>query len=229
VFDETYETLAKEQYEGWGREKYVGRLAGWKRVVQRIVATPKLSLPPATVLELGCGNGMAAYLFAQRGYHVSGVDISPSAIVWAEQRFRSERLHGAFCVGDICQMPWYQDGQFDLVVDGNCLHCVIGESRQAAISEAFRVTKPGGYFLLSSMCGRPRSLEARSAFVPHERCILKDGKPHRYLQSRVGLLQELMRAGFDVRWHSVRRNPWWNHLTAFAQKPGDQSTRGQRV
>ncbi len=52
-----------------------------------------LPAPGAPVLELGCGNGaMAAQYLAERGYAVSGVDVSETAIRWAEDRFQQAGL-----------------------------------------------------------------------------------------------------------------------------------------
>ncbi|EKY5004783.1 class I SAM-dependent methyltransferase [Citrobacter amalonaticus] len=46
--------------------------------------------PPAKFLELGCGNAaMSSQLMAQKGYDVYGIDISPTAITWANERFSS--------------------------------------------------------------------------------------------------------------------------------------------
>jgi 2-polyprenyl-3-methyl-5-hydroxy-6-metoxy-1,4-benzoquinol methylase len=48
--------------------------------------------PPARVLELGCGNGMSSSLWmARKGYEVHGIDISETAIAWAEQQFAEKR------------------------------------------------------------------------------------------------------------------------------------------
>ena len=39
--------------------------------------------PPGRIVEFGCGTGWLGQLFAQRGYEVIGIDISPDAIAMA--------------------------------------------------------------------------------------------------------------------------------------------------
>ena len=45
------------------------------------------------VLELGCGEGHIARLLAGKGYRVTGVDISPTAIQWAKEKTLDTGLH----------------------------------------------------------------------------------------------------------------------------------------
>jgi 2-polyprenyl-3-methyl-5-hydroxy-6-metoxy-1,4-benzoquinol methylase len=50
------------------------------------------------VLELGCGAGNIARSLVERGFDVTGIDISPTAIAWATER----AIPGTrFMVGDL--------------------------------------------------------------------------------------------------------------------------------
>ncbi len=85
----------------------------------------------APVLELGCGNGaMAAQYLAERGYAVSGVDVSETAIRWAEDRFQQAGLDATFFVGNVCHLSQCEDAQFALIIDGSCLHCLLEDERR---------------------------------------------------------------------------------------------------
>src|SRR5215217_7899512 len=44
-----------------------------------------LAPPPAQLIEFGCGVGWLSAFLAQRGYEVTGVDISPDAIAAAKE------------------------------------------------------------------------------------------------------------------------------------------------
>ena len=82
------------------------------------------------MLELGCGNGMSSsLLMARKGYEVHGVDISKAAIAWAREQFTDYALCGTFGQGDVCDMPFLTEHSFDIVIDGSCLHCLIGNDR----------------------------------------------------------------------------------------------------
>lgn len=218
LFEEKYQELIADNHDGWGSTEYERRLNGWQRKIARMLRDQMIPSPPATVLELGCGNSMASYILATLGYKVAGIDISPTAINWAAERFLAAGLSGSFRVGDVREKLSYADGQFDVVIDGDCLHCIVGDARRVCLSEAYRVTRPGGYFLLSSMVWPPRSKRAKKLYDPAMRCLIKDGQPYRYMPRSRDLHNEVNRAGFVVRSHHVKRNAWWNHLTLLAQR-----------
>jgi SAM-dependent methyltransferase len=56
---------------------------------------------PARIVEFGCGTGWLSLIFAERGYEVVGVDISPDAIAIAEQLRKERQIpHASFQVAD---------------------------------------------------------------------------------------------------------------------------------
>jgi len=55
-----------------------------------------------SVLDVGCGTGRHAIELARRGYRVTGVDISPSLVAYANELSRENQLENvAFVVGDM--------------------------------------------------------------------------------------------------------------------------------
>jgi SAM-dependent methyltransferase len=67
-----------------------------------------------SLLELGCGDGYLARLFAGDGLRYCGMDISPRMIEVAEQRLSQARLKAEFQVGDARQL--FLSKSFDAVV-----------------------------------------------------------------------------------------------------------------
>ena len=53
--------------------------------------------PGQRILDLGCGGGDQAKVFAQRGYRVVGVDIAPSLVECATSLWPSERVCCSEC------------------------------------------------------------------------------------------------------------------------------------
>ena len=74
-----------------------------------------------------------------RGYDVTGLDVAPTLVDAA----RSADLRGTYVVGAAAALP-FDDGLFDLVVSYTSLIDV--EDMPAAVAEAGRVLRPGGYF-----------------------------------------------------------------------------------
>ena len=77
-------------------------------------------LPPlvfANVFEPGIGTGRLAIPLAERGYHVTGVDISPGMLAGLQGRLvRVQRyLLIGFQLADVLYLP-YADDVFDMVI-----------------------------------------------------------------------------------------------------------------
>ncbi|GLQ87927.1 class I SAM-dependent methyltransferase [Dyella flagellata] len=107
---------------------------------------------PPRALELGCGVGQACCYLAQRGFEVSGIDISPTAIAMAQQCARERKLPIRFDCGNVMALDT-SCRNFDLIMDGNCLHCVVFDEERAGVFARIRgLLAPGGYFLVSTMC-----------------------------------------------------------------------------
>lgn len=156
-------------------------------------------LPPrATILELGCGAGNIALHWAAKGYQVSGVDVSPCAIEWARDQAGKLQLHGDFFVGDVTGEMDLPLSPVDLVLDGHCLHCIIGKDRPAFFRNARRYLKPDGLLHVNTMCGDPRHVPSRSSFLPEHRCVVVNGLATRYFGRSQDIPGEIAAAGFQV-------------------------------
>src|SRR5262245_29068390 len=103
-----------------------------------------LPLPPARVLDCGCGTGWLSGFLARRGYDVVGTDVSPDAIRLANANpvFGGSRNGHApiFTVADSESLPF--SSEFDAVVFFDSLHHATDEYE--ALKSAFRALRPGG-------------------------------------------------------------------------------------
>ena len=68
------------------------------------------------VLDIGCGFGDNAVYLAKNGYTVTGPDISPTALITAEQRAEDAGADVTFAVADSTKLDGYTDA-FDTVID----------------------------------------------------------------------------------------------------------------
>jgi ubiquinone/menaquinone biosynthesis C-methylase UbiE len=89
-------------------------IAEWDRKLVAFIENVCHLEPPARVLDLACGGGDQAKVFAQKGYEVVGIDIAPSLIDYAEQQFAKQDLQGTFLVGDMREIEY--DNEFDACV-----------------------------------------------------------------------------------------------------------------
>lgn len=110
---------------------------------------------PGTALDLGCGEGGDALWLAGRGWTVTGIDLSATAITRARHAARAARLDAAtFVAGEIDDTDL---GTFDLVT-ASFLHSWDPEfSRIRLLRSALRHVAPGGRLLSVSHVGSAAS------------------------------------------------------------------------
>lgn len=110
----------------------------------------KLELPSSsTVVDVGCGAGLATVAMAERGYSVNAVDLAAQMLDLtmnlARQRGAAERVQVQLCVAT--EMP-FESSSFDIVLALGLLPWV--DRIDTVISEMTRVLRPGGYMLISA-------------------------------------------------------------------------------
>jgi ubiquinone/menaquinone biosynthesis C-methylase UbiE len=93
------------------------------------------------VLEIGVGLGADHQMFAEAGARLHGIDLSRRAIDLTKRRFSNFNLVSKLSIGDAESLN-FPDDFFDLVYSWGVLHH--SPNTQKAISEVFRVIKPGG-------------------------------------------------------------------------------------
>ena len=115
-------------------------------------ALPRLWLPEAvpTVLELGCGTGVATCFLAARGFRVDAIDIISDAIEIARTVAAERGLDINYAVQDACTLP-RQGKLYDIVVDSYCLQgIVLDEDRARVFGNVRARLKAEGYYLVST-------------------------------------------------------------------------------
>lgn len=90
----------------------------------------------ASILDVGCGTGIASAPFAMNGFPVTGIDPSPAMLAAAAQRLPN----ATFVQGEAEALP-FPNERFDVVISAQTFHWV---DRARALSEAYRVLRPGG-------------------------------------------------------------------------------------
>lgn len=99
-------------------------------------------------IEMGCGKGRNVIWLAGEGYEMYGLDFSANAIAEAKRRGESAGTSATFVQHDATVRWPYGGGEFDIAID--CFASTDIESREGrafAVSEMYRILKPGGYLL----------------------------------------------------------------------------------
>ncbi|MBK9422504.1 MAG: class I SAM-dependent methyltransferase [Flavobacteriales bacterium] len=141
-------------FNGWFGTRWYGLLYGHRNAEDAAeMAKPIMEFgglqPGDKLLDMGCGRGRHAELFADAGLDVTGIDLSRASIEHARACVPKAR----FEIFDIREP--YAQGTFDAVV---CLFTSLGYSGdrnddQRAIDAAAAALKSGGLFVLDLLNG----------------------------------------------------------------------------
>ncbi|MBN1976511.1 MAG: class I SAM-dependent methyltransferase [Anaerolineae bacterium] len=128
------------------------RSAKWyDLVIEPLVKTLRTTglglFPPVagmSVLDIGCGTGTHLGIYRQAGCRVYGIDLSPAMLNAAQVKLARQ---AGLCLGDGARMPCASES-FDLTTAMLALHAMPPSLRRQIISEAKRVMRKDGRFLV---------------------------------------------------------------------------------
>jgi SAM-dependent methyltransferase len=136
-----FPVAAEAQIDGAALRDNAGE-ASWVAACLRVNAGEKL-------LDVPCGEGRLSREFAKRGFHVTGVDITPELLEVGRAKAAQQQLTIVFEQRDMRDLPW--DGIFDGAF------CYFGSfgyfddlENERFVRAVQRALKPGGRFLIET-------------------------------------------------------------------------------
>ncbi len=183
--EKIYKKLKKSGSKGWGGNSFDTRMQGWDRQLEKLFKI--IELRGNRILELGSGAGDISLKLAQRGYDVTGIEISPTAVEWSKEKANQQKLKVRFVCNNVTENTFLKGEKFDLIIDGNCLHCLFDEDRDAFFYNLNRLIDIGGYVFISS------------AIIDNEGDITpKISSIDRCFVTKEAIVQELENRGFRL-------------------------------
>lgn len=106
--------------------------------------------PGARVLDIACGVGRHSIELARRGYHVTGLDLSPTLLKIAAERAERAGVEVNWVRADMREIPFTQefDAAFNIFSSWGYLESE--DEDQKVLTAVARALKPGGVFLLET-------------------------------------------------------------------------------
>ncbi len=112
-----------------------------------------------SILEVGAGTGRYSVALAKEGYSVTAVELVPHNLDVLKSKLNGTEPITAM-QGNALDLSKFRDRSFDLtMLLGPMYHLYTFEDKARALSEAVRVTKPGGYILVAYCMNEPTIIQ----------------------------------------------------------------------
>ncbi len=121
---------------------------------------------PCKTIDLGCGTGNNALYLVSRGFDVTGIDISPSAIRIAKENSANKGIKSKFVVADVLGSLSEIKDVFNFAYDWELLHHIFPEDREKYFKNVYKLLKQGGKYL--SVCFSEEDTQFKGSGKYHE-------------------------------------------------------------
>ncbi len=140
-------------------ERYAATERSWSGLPNAALVETAAHLAPGSALELGCGEGADARWLAERGWRVTALDISPTAVERAAALASASAAVAEAGGGVDARVadlsgPWPVEGEFELVL-ASFLHSPVALDRAEILRRALARVAPGGRLLVISHAEAP--------------------------------------------------------------------------
>lgn len=149
-----------------------------------------------TILDMGCGTGGHALLLAERGYSVTGIDMSENMLSIAKDKARKANIPVDFFEGDIREFN--KNKKFDAVIS---MFAVMGYQTtnndfEKALENARKQLKQSGLFIFDVWFG-----PAVIAQKPGDRIKIIENESEKIIRltrSALNIMKHIVNVSFDV-------------------------------
>ncbi|MCL2079641.1 MAG: class I SAM-dependent methyltransferase [Oscillospiraceae bacterium] len=137
-------SLIGNYYSNYDEEGRLESKHGQVEFLTTMQFVDKYLTPGAKVIEIGAATGRYSRAIADMGYEVDAVELVPHNIEIFKAKLKPEQKI-RISQGNALDLSAFSDNTFDVtLLLGPMYHLYTCDDKQKAISEALRVTKPGG-------------------------------------------------------------------------------------
>jgi SAM-dependent methyltransferase len=146
--DKKNQSQADDIYKNMPLEQIPWNMETPPQLLVELVDSKKIQ--PCKTIDLGCGTGNYAIYLTSRGFDVTGIDYSPTAIKIAKENAKRKGAKCNFFVADVITELDKINQTWDFAYDWGLLHHIFPEQRQKYLENVHRTLNPKGKYL--SVC-----------------------------------------------------------------------------
>lgn len=157
------------------------------------------------ILELGCGGGQCTITLANRGAHVTGIDLTAAQLAYARELADEHDADIELLQGDVTDLEMLGDERFDIAFNAYVFQWV--EDLSACFGETYRVLRPDGRFVFSMPhpfyeLANPETHRIEESYFDTGRYVIVDESRDvnlvTYRHTVSGIYNALTEAGFRI-------------------------------
>lgn len=149
--------ILTDYYSGYDEDSRLRSKHGMVEYLTTMRYIEKYLHPNMKILEIGAGTGRYSHTLAQMGYEVDAVELVQHNIdIFKSKTQPGERI--AIRQGNAKDLGFFGDDTYDMtLLLGPMYHLYTVDDQKLALSEAIRVTKPGG-IIFAAYCGNDATM-----------------------------------------------------------------------
>jgi ubiquinone/menaquinone biosynthesis C-methylase UbiE len=156
------------------------------------------------IIDVGCGTGENAMMFASRGHKVLGVDSSPLAIEKAREKTKLRKSSAEFVVADALELASV-GRSFDAAIDCGLFHVFSDRERVTFAKSLREVIRPSGVYFMLCFSDREPSDWGGPRRVKKEEIL--------GTFSKVWRVDWIRAARFESQYHDEGGHAWLSSIT----------------
>ncbi len=130
------------------------------------------------MLDIGTGPGTQAIALAERGFTVTGADVSAAAVAYATRKAAEKGVRVTFVQDDV--LASRLSGPFDADFDRGCFHVLAPEQRARYVETVHRLLAPSGWLFLKTFSHLQPGDQGPHRFTPADLRAPFEHGPHRF-------------------------------------------------
>ncbi|WP_168386394.1 class I SAM-dependent methyltransferase [Erwinia amylovora] len=172
--------------------------------------------------DLGCGGGRHVYYFTERGFDVTGSDLSENAINHTRNELKKREQHADLHLCPMTELP-FENNTFDVTISRAVINHSTLQDVKKVIFEVARTTKSGGLFFVTFSSERASDWKKGKEADPDVSYIPESGPEkglvHTFLNA--GSTAALLEPFFRIEEIYLYEHPSWVTSAPGASDPNE--------